>query len=286
MITEDRQAFLGGSDIAGILGLSRWKTPLSVWAQKTGQFIPPEEDNEAKELGTELEDYVARRFERKTGKKVIRTDARYVHSDYAFLSCQVDRLIVGEDALLECKTTSAWKQKEWDGEDIPAEYICQVMYQLAITGRKVGYIACLIGNQKFVWKEIKRDPVMIAEMIKRSVRFWEDFVIPVVMPSQITAMDSETLLGLYPEAEAGTEIQLGDEMTKIVENRNAFYQDCIQIEKEITRLDNELKAKIKTNEIGIAGKWKIRWANIKRKGYVVKDSEYRQFKITERKEIQ
>lgn len=281
MTASERQSFLGGSDIAGILGISRWKTPLSVWAEKTGQFIPTEEDNEAKELGTELEDYVGRRFERKTGKKVVRTDSRFVHHDHPFLSCQVDRLVTGEDALLECKTTSAWKAKEWDGEEIPAEYICQVMYQLAITGRKVGYIACLIGNQKFVWKEIKRDPVMIAEMIKRAVRFWEDFIIPQVMPSQITAMDSETLLGLYPMAEVGTEIVLGDEVAKIVESRNAFYQDVIQVEREIERLDNELKSRIKANEVGIAGKWQISWKNVKRKACIVKESEYRKFVVKE-----
>ncbi len=66
---RDRSTFIGGSDAAGVLGKSRWDTPLSVWAEKTGQYIKPEVESEASELGKELEDYVAKRFARKTGKR-------------------------------------------------------------------------------------------------------------------------------------------------------------------------------------------------------------------------
>lgn len=63
-----RQKTIGGSDAAAIIGLNKWETPYSVWAEKTGR-IAHTEDNEAMRTGRDLEEYVAKRFEEATGKK-------------------------------------------------------------------------------------------------------------------------------------------------------------------------------------------------------------------------
>ena len=280
----DRKRFLGGTDIAAILGLSKYKTALYVWAIKTGQIEPVDDDALHKKLGKRLEEVVAELFTEKTGKRVIRANAYRIHRKHDFLCAQIDRLVVGEDALLECKTTSSFGVKEWDGDEIPADYIAQVMFQLAITGRAVGYIACLIGNHKFVWKEIKRDPVMIAEMVKRAVDFWENYVIPKIPPAGLTAKDKETLALLYPTAEIGSEITLEDDIVKLIESRNALRQDSIQIGKEIDRVENEIKMAMKSHEIGITGPWRVLWRNQKRKEFMVPATEFRKFEIKPNKE--
>ena len=161
---EERKSYIGGSDIAAVMGMSRWKTPLQLWAEKTGKVEQPDLSNvEAVEMGSELEETVARMFTKRTGKKVRRApkDYTYKHSskgggvdidaEFSFIRCQVDRLVEGTDELLECKTASAWKEKEWEDEEIPAEYILQVNWQLGITGRSIGHIAVLIGGQKLVY---------------------------------------------------------------------------------------------------------------------------------------
>ena len=56
-----RRKTIGGSDAAGIVGLSRWASPFSVWADKTGRAAE-KEDTEAMRQGRDLEDYVARRW--------------------------------------------------------------------------------------------------------------------------------------------------------------------------------------------------------------------------------
>ena len=63
---ELRRHSIGGSDAAGIVGLSKWASPYSVWAEKTGQ-LPEQPDNEAMRQGRDLEDYVARRWSEETG---------------------------------------------------------------------------------------------------------------------------------------------------------------------------------------------------------------------------
>ena len=63
-----RKHTIGGSDAAGIVGLSKWSSPYSIWADKTGR-LPEKEDTEAMRLGRDLEDYVAKRWMEATGMK-------------------------------------------------------------------------------------------------------------------------------------------------------------------------------------------------------------------------
>lgn len=257
---KDRLNYIGASEAAAVLGLSRWKTSLQVWAEKTGQIAPKDiSDKEEVELGKELEDYVAKRFMRKTGKKVYRVNETIMHPKYNFIGCNLDRRVVGEESVLECKTASVWKYKEWEGEDIPIEYIIQVMHQLAVTGKKKGYIACLIGNHKFVWKEILRDEDMIKKMIKTEVAFWNDFIIPKVMPATISANDNDVLFQLYPKVKQGSEIALSDDANKIIESIDGLDADKKVIEKTIDQQKNELKAMLGENEIGKTKNYKVTW---------------------------
>lgn len=284
----ERTQFIGGSDIAGILGLSRWKTPLSVWAEKTGAFVPKDEDNLYKKLGRRLEEVVAELFTEKTGLKVQRANERRVHPKYPMFAAQIDRLVVGTDELLECKTAEAWKAKEWADDEIPAEYICQVMWQLACSGRKRAHIAALIGHGDFRVKIVERDPVMISEMLARASHFWEVFVLPRVMPLQVGPRDTETLKGLFPTAEIGKEIDLGDEGAKIAELRVSSYADMLELDERIEGMNNQLKILMKDAEVAMAGRYKVTWKNQKRKGYtkVVEPCEFRAFAIREIKEPQ
>lgn len=259
---DDRDKYLGGTDAAPILGLSRWSTPLQVWAEKTGQIVREDiSDRVSVKLGNKLEQTVAEFFMEETGKKVRRVNKTLFHPSYPFLGANLDREVVGEDAILECKTASAFKSKEWEGQEIPQEYILQVMHYLAVTGAKVGYIAVLIGNQDFKWKQIDRDEKMIADMVKREVSFWNDFVIPKVMPGMITAGDADTLYSLYPLADPDSKIELGDEANRIIESRNAMYQDVIQLEKQIEQRENELKALLGDKAEGFTTNWQVFWKN-------------------------
>lgn len=278
-VPEDRTGFLGGSDMAAILGLSRWGTPLSVWASKTGQVVKEDGNELYKRLGVRLEEVVSELFTEATGKKLIRANERRVHPKHPFLKAQIDRLILNEDAIFEAKTCSVFKAKEWVDDEIPQEYIVQVMHGLSVTGRKRGYIAVLIGNQDFKWKLIERDPVMIAEMTKRAVSFWQDFVIPKVMPGPIMSGDTDTLLSLFPEAEIGKEVDLGDLGARLCEQRASLAQDSISIGKQRERVENDIKALLGTAETGIAGSYRVAWKNVKRKAFNVAATEFRQFKI-------
>lgn len=258
----DRSTFLGGSDAAAVLGLSRWSTPLKIWAEKSGQLLPEDISGQINvRLGNKLEQTVAEFFMEETDKKVHRVNETIYHPKYPFLAANIDRRVVGEEALLECKTASAWVAKEWAGEDIPQEYVIQVLHYLAVTGKKYGYIAVLIGNQDFKWKKIERDEEVIKSMIEKEVNFWNNFVVPKVMPMQISYQDSDTLYRLFPTAEEGSVVELGDDADKLIETRNAMVQDKKSLEAQLDRMENEIKAILKENESGESERYIVTWKN-------------------------
>lgn len=256
-----RRSFLGGSDAAAVLGLSRWKTPLQLWGEKTGNLVP--EDISGKlhvRLGNRLEQVVAELFEEETGLKVRRISESQTHPKYPFLRAQIDRRIVGAEEILEIKTASGFKAKEWEDDNIPGEYILQCLHQLMVTGKKRCHIACLIGgNQQFVYKIIERDDEMIADLERKEVEFWERFVVPGLMPA-VSDADAPTLLGLFPQGIEDKEADLAGQehdIERIKEIDAAV--EALEAEKETYR--NQLRVILQDATIGMAGKYKVTWKN-------------------------
>lgn len=237
-VTLNRNNFIGSSEIAAVMGMSRWCTPLKLWAIKTGNIPAPDLSNvEAVEMGTELEQFVADMFTKKTGKAVRKAPKVYTHPIYSYMMTHVDRLVTGSDELLECKTCSAFKKDEWEGEEIPQEYILQVMWSLGITGRKIGHIAVLIGGQSFKYKQIEFDQELFDQMVEAAKEFWE--MVQSGTAPAVSANDDETLKELYSTA--------SDVMIELYPQDDETTAACQSFEEKVAYLQ-EVKAHIKTLE--------------------------------------
>jgi putative phage-type endonuclease len=258
----ERRNYIGSTDSAAILGLSRYGTPLSVWAEKTGAIVP--EDISGKlpvRLGHKLEQAVAELFTEETGKKLHRVNETVFHPKYNFLAANLDRRVVGEKAVVEIKNVGAFRRDEWREGQSPAEYICQVMHQLAVTGWDRGYLVALIGNTDFEIRTIERDEQALKDLVNREVSFWNDFVVPKIMPS-ISRGDKDTLSELFPLAEEGKEIELDDRAAALCDSLDGLRSDLKGLEGSIALAENELKAMLGTADAGIVGDRKIFWSNI------------------------
>lgn len=258
---EWRRRGIGGSDAAAIAGLSRFKTPMAVWLEKTGQ-IEPEEPGEAAYWGQVLEDVIAREFSLRTGKKVQRKQAILVHPEYPFMLANIDRLVVGEKAGLECKTTSEYYKGAWDGDQVPDEYVIQCQHYMAVTGFPKWYIAVLIGGNKFRWKEIERDEEIIGYLIKIEGDFWR--LVETNTPPEMDGSKacSDLLDRLYPQAEHGKTIDLpGEAEEAIAQYEEAKEQEAYWAEKR-AEAENRLKALLGEAEIGRIGSRKVIWKNV------------------------
>lgn len=168
-----RKDSIGGSEAAAILGMNPWKSPYQLWLEKTGAAEPEDiSDKDVVHFGTLLEPIVAQEFCLREGKKVKKCGL-YRSKQHPFMTASFDRLIVGEQAGLECKTTSAYKGKDWEDGKIPPSYYVQCQHYMMVSGLTKWYIACLIGGQKFVTLEIDRDVDDISALMEAETKFWE-----------------------------------------------------------------------------------------------------------------
>lgn len=145
---DERRKSLGGSDMGAVLGLNRFRSPYSVWADKTGK-LPDAEDTEAMRIGRDLEPYVLRRFAEKSGLKTRHIHALLRNDAFPHIHANVDSVVVGQKAGVEAKTASALNTRAFSGGDFPESYYAQCVTYLAITGYQRWYLAVLIMGKEF-----------------------------------------------------------------------------------------------------------------------------------------
>ena len=199
---QARNKSIGGSDAAAVLGLSKYKSPFALWAEKTGKVIPEDiSDKEAVRLGNDLEQYVADRWMEATGKKVRRENNILINEEYPFAHANIDRAVIGEHAGLECKTTSDWnKVKQLRAGEVPPEWYCQCCHYLAVTGAERWYLACVAFGAGFFCFTIERNQAEVDALVAAESDFWE-----LVTSNTQPALDGsessqEAVKAMYPDS--------------------------------------------------------------------------------------
>lgn len=260
---QERNKGIGGSDASIILGLNKYKTAFELWLEKTGQVEPSELDNEAIYWGNQMENVVAKEFEKRTEKRVRRRNFMFSHPDYPFIKANLDREVFRESAILECKTASAYLKGEWEGDEIPASYLVQVQHYLGVTGKEKGYIAVLIGGNYFVWKEVERDDELIQMIIRAEVDFWNTHVLGGIPPQLDGSSAAEQYLKeKYSNAEEGKEVVLPSSYKDLLQQYEQIKSDEKLIQTAKKDIENKLKAELKDAEVGIIDTHMVTWKNV------------------------
>jgi putative phage-type endonuclease len=257
-----RRKGIGGSDVSAILGINPWKTAMDVWLEKTGEFTEDEEPgNEKMYWGNVLEDIVAREFAARTGLKVRRRNAILKHKDRSFMLANVDRLVIGHKAGLECKTAGQYTSDDW-AMGVPEYYQAQVQHYMAVTGYPVWYVAVLIGGQEFKYYKITRDNYFIRELIEAESEFWNMVETRTPPPVDGTRASTELIKKLYPEAEKGNEIELPFEAFELIQQYEKASEEEKQIQLVKDEAANRLKDMLGTAEKGTIHGRQVIWQNV------------------------
>jgi putative phage-type endonuclease len=255
---EIRRNSIGGSDSAAACGMSPWKSQLELWCDKMG-MIPDKETNETMRRGTYLEEYVAERFAEETGKKVIRSNFMYADDDFPCLTANIDRMIVGEKAGLECKTMNDFSTGDYDIEngEIPTQYYYQVQHYMMVMGWEYMYIA-FSSNFKFTWLKVDRNDDFIKDMRQKELDFWYNHVIKKVRPES-DGSDSamEALVRLYPNETPDSVIHFDFEAL------GKRYIELNDLANRVKAEKDEIKGKIcdtmQDAELGLSDNYKASW---------------------------
>lgn len=253
-----RREGIGGSDASVIVGLNRWKSPFQLWLEKTGKAEAEDlSGNEYVYWGKVLEEAVANRFCELTGKKVQRRGLLQM-DEYPYIRASVDRMVVGENAGLECKTCNGFSAKEWEDDEVPAAYYVQCQHYMMVTGSERWYIAVLIGGNKFAWKEIPRNDNEIDLLLQAEIDFWHK-VETGIMPEVDGSESCKDALAAEFRGGNAEPLTLPDAAEVIIERIRALDDAKKNTEEDIEHHKNQLRRLMGDYELGYAGDYKVTW---------------------------
>lgn len=253
-----RKQYIGGSDAATVIGLNPFASAFSLWAEKTGN-APEFGGNLSTEVGSYLEEFVARKFSEVTGKQVRRCNMSLVNDKYPFAIANVDRLIVGEDAGLEIKTTSELNMSKFKGGDYPGNYYTQCVHYLAVTGKARWYLAVLIGNRDFMTFTIDRDEDEIKALMDAERDFWDNHVLTHTPPPvDGHSATTDTITQMFDTAKEGKEEDLSD-LLELFELRKTLKGQLDNLKGDIDALDNRVKVRMENAISGTCGRFSVTW---------------------------
>lgn len=230
-----RKAGIGGSDVAAILGLSPWRTPLDVFLDKIGQGQPVAESAPMR-WGSLLEPVIIDEFERETGMQVTRNLPMFQHAEHGFMLANIDGATDG--GIVECKT--ARSDKDWGdpgSAEIPVYYQTQVAHYLAVTGARLAYVPVLIGASDFRIYHIERDDSFVADLIEAERAFWLGNVLAGVAPDPVNSADA---LKLWAR-DNGTTIEADADLVAKIATLKALKDEAKEIEERIDAIDGAVR---------------------------------------------
>lgn len=250
-VMPDRTAFIGGSDTAAILGISKWKSAFQLYQEKIGAFVDvsnPLRDkvlNRGKRWEPVVVEMLVDELESRGHEvKIIGRNARYQDPQYPFLAAEIDLelLIDGEEVNGEIKTVHPFAAKDWGEEgtdEIPVYYTAQVMHGLMIKPRRRAIVAALIGADDLRLHEVVRDDDLIAGIRAKEIEFWQR-VQDRNAPDPTEAADVKWLYG----KDMGTVIEAGDSLAlacQALKDKKTVFKI---LEKEIEDLSTSIKIRI------------------------------------------
>lgn len=274
---DRRRAGIGGSDAAATVGLHPWVSPLSLYWDKTGEIEGDKEPTESMEWGIRLEGVVAEAWAEKNGQAIKRfppyDPANIVaHPDYPWMLANLDAVVLADNSdldftdvddhhpvgVLEVKTANGWAEHDWD-DGVPPHVLIQVQHQLAVTGMPVGYVACLVGGQRFVQDVVERDEEMIAGLIEAEARFWRcvvDRTPPAVDSHPAT---SEVLKARWQDT-LDDAVDLGAEAVSMVTEHHAAKAGFVLSKARLDLVDNRIRMALGEHEVMTAfGEIAVSW---------------------------
>ena len=248
----DRSTYLGGSDVAAILGVSPWTTPFMLFQKKTGAYV--EELTPAKrrilERGARWEPIVLEMMideltDRGHDVEVIATGQRYLDPHLSFLAAEIDAelLVDGEPVNAEMKTAGYFAAGAWgeyDSNEVPIYYLAQVMHGLMIQPRRRAVVAAVTGfDERPMIRWVERDEETISAIRAREVEFWQR-IQSGDAPDPVTPED---VTWLYPK-DSGATLEADIALLEACGDLKALKANAKELDAQMELLATKVKARM------------------------------------------
>ena len=263
MSMENRHEYLGSSEVAAVLGLSPYQSPMDVWnSKKLRETIP---DNPYMYWGRTLEPIVGQEFAKRNNVTLI--DAQREYRDDP-IRTHIDFWIEEWNCPLEIKTSSAFTAPWLDG--VPTHYYTQCQVQMKLTNSDKAYVALLKGGNDYSEHIVKRMLDNELDMMMKSVKlWWKNYIVGNNRPPLQTI---DEINALFPKARDGDSIVISnDDVGVAVENAIAKLHEATATIKEAENTAEDNKAIIKAymgehaQLIDRHGETAATWKNVNRR---------------------
>ncbi|MEL3944477.1 YqaJ viral recombinase family nuclease [Streptomyces sp. LNU-CPARS28] len=244
-----RRTGIGGSDIAAILGMSKYRSPLELHLDKLGELADVPRSPELVEAafwGHQHEPTIAQVFAERTGLGVVEGPGMLAHVERRWMLANVDRYVIepseaAPSSLLEIKTRSAFQLDEWL-LGVPDGPALQTHWYLAVTGYSHAHVAALLGGNRLLIHRVERDEGLVEHLVEIAGRFWQG-VLDRVPPPVDGSKATEALLGrLYKVAPDRVTVADPAEVLPLLERRLELQAREQRTADELREVDNRLKA--------------------------------------------
>lgn len=210
-LKHSRVGYVGGANVAGILGISPFRTPLDEYLLISGEReeVISERQAEFFEDRRDLEPWAAKKFTRKTGLAIVRANERYSDAELPWAKAEIDA--EAEDGgNIETKTCHPNAVRDWGdpdaGEEPPLYVTAQAMWGMGVHPATHCYVQALIGFDDYRLYRIERHEPTITEIRRRVADFWR-WHIETRRPPQPTNADD--VAKLY-ERDSGRAVEADD----------------------------------------------------------------------------
>lgn len=269
-----RRQGVSASEIAGILGLSQYEDPFTIYNRKVGALERPDGISPAdirRRMGRAQENEILRLYTEATGRLIIRPGT-LTHPERKWQLATPDALVIDEARGVECKT-AGWRQShEWgdpeipeEADRVPVEYFLQCQYGMSVTRSPVWDLPAWIGGDFFAIYTLRFDERIETAMLDAAREFLEKYLWPhVPPPAGWTPEASQWIKERFPAHEKGLVLAATSEDENLAARLFALSEFSDALERKTEETKNRLKMRMETAEtLKGAGGWEIRWKKCK-----------------------
>ncbi len=279
---HENKNYYSGSEVGIICGLSKWKSPLELWAEKTGKITVPNEDNDSKFLGRELEPVIGRLFERRTGHSVHPFNAVIRSKKYPWAIGSPDFFVrTGSSIELgEAKSSAGyWQKEEWGEDKAPDGAQLQLQWYLMLTALPAGFCMGLLGGsvRDFHYPRFERDDGLEDQIVTLVENFRS--LVQSDTPPPPRMGDEKTLDDIYSLHEAtkvldDSALDLLHRRKELASEKTTSAKAVAKLTEELKIIDNKLRIMLAGAKSGACGEFSINQKEVLNNGYTVDPFKY------------
>lgn len=219
-----RRGGIGGSDIPAIMKICPYRTPMDVYKDKKGLSVV--KPNAFMQRGSFYEEEARSLFEKHIGAKF--SPICVEHDKFSHHRASLDGYNGSYNEVLEIKIPGTKNYERVKRGDIPENYKAQIIWQLYVTGAKLGYLMVYQPeSEEYELVTIPMDEDYLDKIIVETHAFWKNLsnnVLPEVQPNEFQEVES---LGLRNLCQRYTDLRKN--MKELAEYEKSLKSQIIEI---------------------------------------------------------